>query len=181
MLTRRTFTMLGTALVSAMACRPSWAARAFAVDLDGLVSPRMIALGDSWEEAGRSYEVLRDAAAGFSCDAPALIAIRDATRAMLAAADYIFLEPSRTRGDVLLKYHVMDELGGRRTVHDSDCIMAAGGAQWHRIVEQEAEAFGLDLNYFWLWEMPPYAKIDGERNSPKWAAVSRWRTERYAS
>jgi len=100
---------------------------------------------------------------------------------MLAAANDVFLEPSRTRADVLLKYHVMDDLSGWRIVHDQDYIIAAGGGVWHRIVEREAEAFGLDLNYFWLWEAPLHAKIDGERNSQKWAAVSRWRTERHAA
>lgn len=187
MLTRRSFTLLGTALVSAMACRPSWGARAFAADLDGPVSPRLVAFGDAWEVAGRAYEEQRYssfhiwAAQGRTGsygadDTPQQIAVRPATRAMLAAANDIFHEPSRTRADVLLKYHVIDDLCDRRIVHDQDYIAAAGGGVWHRIVEQEAEAFRLDLNYFWLWEAPPHAKIDGERYSPKWAAVSRWRT-----
>lgn len=181
MLSRRTFTLLGTALMSAMTCRPSWGARAFAIDVDGPASSRLAALGDAWEVAGRAYEVRRKATFHLEHGAPELLAVKDAARVMLLAANDVFREPSRTRADVLLKYHVMDELGGFRVVHDSDAIIAAGGAQWHRIVEQEAETFGLDLNYFWLWEAPPHAKIDGKRNSPKWAAISRWRTERHAS
>lgn len=179
--TRRAFTMLGTALMSAIACRPSWGARAFAIDVDGPVSPRLSVLGDAWEVAGRAYEVRRKATFHLEHDARELLAVKDAARVMLVAANQVFRELSRTRADVLLKYHVMDELGGSRVVHDSDAIMAAGGAQWHRIVEQEAQTFGLDLNYFWLWEAPPHARIDGERNSPKWVAISRWRTERHVA
>jgi len=191
MLTRRTFTLLGATLVSAMACRPSWGARAVTIDEDGPVSPRLVALGDAWEVAGRAYEAQRHATFRegardgtlrcYDLDAPERIPVVRATRAMLTAADDVFLEPSRTRADVLLKYHVMDDLSGWRVVHDSDYIIAAGGVVWHRILEREAHAFGLDLNYFWLWEAPPHATIDGERNSPKWAAVSRWRTERHAA
>lgn len=190
MLTRRIFTVLGAAFAITAASRPSWGARAVAVDGDDAVSPRLLALGDGWEEAGRAFEAQRhvtyykDMEPGimraYSTYAPELVALRDKTRAMLSVAAELFWEPSRSRADVLLKYHVIDDLCSWRVVHNEAAIIAAGGPWWHGIVEREAEVFGLHLNYFWLSEAPPYAEIDGDRNSPKWAAVGRWRTERYS-
>lgn len=191
MLTRRVFTALGAALALTAACRPSWGARAASVEGDDAVSPRLSALADRWEAAGREFERCRHAAfymdmpsgvrRGYLMDEPLLLALRDATRAMYEAANAVFQTPSRTRADVLIKYHVMDDALNWRFGGNTDAVIAAGGATWHVIVAREAKAFGLDLNPFWLWEASPHATIDGDRNSPKWAAISRWRTAQYGA
>lgn len=191
MLTRRIFTALGAAFAITAACRPSWGARAAAVDGADTVSPRLTALADQWEAAGREFERCRHAAfykdmpsgvrRGYLMYEPPLLALIAATRAMYEAANEVFQERSRRGSDVLLKYHVMDDAMNWRFGGNTDAIIAAGGATWHIIVDREAKAFGLDLNAFWLWEASPDATIDGDRNSPKWAAISRWRTGRYAS
>lgn len=191
MLTRRIFTALGAAFAITAASRPSCGARAVSVDGDDAVSPRLHALADQWEAAGQEFERCRHAAfymdmppgvrRGYLMYEPPLLALREATRAMYEAANEVFQERSRTRADVLLKYHVMDDALNWRFGGNMDAVIAAGGASWHVIVGREAAAFGLDLNHFWLWEASPDATIDGDRNSPKWAAISRWRIERYAS
>jgi hypothetical protein len=190
MLTRRIFTALGAAFAITAACRPSWGARASAVDGTDTVSPRLSALADQWLAAGQEFDRCRHAAfykdtpsgvrRGYLMDEPPLLALREATRAMYEAANAVFQERSRTRADVLLKYHIMDDAMNWRFGGNTDAIIAAGGATWHIIVDREAKAFGLDLNAFWLWEASPDATIDGDRNSPKWAAISRWRTEQYS-
>lgn len=191
MLTRRIFTALGAAFAITAACRPSWGARAASIDGDGGVSPRLSVFADRWEAAGQEFERCRQAAfyidmpsgirRSYLMDEPLLLALREATRAMYEAANAVFQQRSHTQADVLLKYHVMDDALNWRFGGNSDAVIAAGGASWHVIVAREAQAFGLDLNPFWLWEASPHATIDGDRNSPRWAAISRWRTERYAS
>lgn len=191
MLTRRIFTALGAAFAITAACRPTWGVRAASVDWDDTVSPRLTALADQWEAAGQEFERCRHAAfyvdmptgvrRGYLSYEPPLLALIAATHRMYEAANEVFQERSRTRADVLLKYHVMDDALNWRFGGNTDAVIAADGATWHVIVDREAKAFGLDLNPFWLWEASPDAMIDGDRNSPKWAAISRWRIERYAS
>ncbi len=191
MLTRRIFTALGAAFAITAACRPSWGARGAAVDGADAVSPRLTALADHWEAAGQEFERCRHAAfyidipsgvrRGYLMYEPPLLALIEATRRMYEAANAVFQERSWTGADVLLKYHVMDDAMNWRFGGNTDAIIAAGGATWHIIVAREAKAFGLDLNAFWLWEASPDATIDGDRNSPKWTAISRWRIERYAT
>ena len=191
MLTRRIFTALGAAFALTAACRPSSGARAASIDGDGVVSPRLHVLADRWEAAGQEFERYRYAAfymdmpsgvrRGYLMDEPKLLALREATRAMYEAATEVFQERSRTRADVLLKYHVMDDALNWRFGGNTDAVIAAGGATWHDIVDREATSFSLDLNPFWLWEASPYATIDGDRNSPRWAAISRWRSEQYGA
>ncbi len=191
MLTRRIFTTLGAAFALTAAGRPSWGARAASIDGDAIVSPRLSALADIWEAAGKEFERHRHAAfyfdmpsgirRGYLMDEPKLLALREATRAMYEAATEVFQERSRTRADVLLKYHVMDDALNRRFGGNTDAVIAAGGATWHVIVDREARSFSLDLNPFWLWEASPHATIDGDRNSPRWAAISRWRSEQYGA
>ena len=151
------------------------------------VSPRMALLADAWEVTGAEYEAVRHETfqigvvpglrrAFVDANCPELVHFRNVTAKMLDAVDVMMREPSRTRSDVLLKYHVMDMFMGERPVHDMQAIVAAGGAVWHDIVEHEAESFGLSLNYFWLSENGPFARIDGDRESPLWAEIARWRT-----
>jgi hypothetical protein len=190
MITRRIFTAFGVAFATVAACGPSWGTRVFALD-DGRISPRLHALGDAWEIAARAYEaqkfatfhegVPKGGTRAYMTEAPELVAWRASYRRLLAAGNDLFVEPSQTRADVILKYHIMDDLSSWRHVPDDNALIETGGVAWHRIVEREAEAFGLKLNFFWLWEAGPYAEIDGDRNSPAWAAVARWRTERYAA
>lgn len=190
-MTRRIFTALGAAFAITAACRPSWGARVVSVDGEDAVSPRLHVLADRWEAAGQEFERCRYAAfywdmptgvrRGYLMDEPKLLALREATRAMYEAANEVFRERSRTRADVILKYHVMDDALNWRFGGNTDAVIEAGGATWHVIVGREATAFGLDLNRFWLWEASPHATIDGDRNSPKWAAISRWRTEQYGA
>lgn len=191
MLTRRLFTVLGTASLSALTLRPSWAMPARVAGGLGEVSPRLQRLADAWEATGQDYERCRQEAFfkyappmtmwGYIKGAPQFERWEQSYRAMLAAVNDVFNERSHTRADVILKYHVMDELASYRCVRNDDAIIEAGGACWHRILSREAERFALDLHPFWLGEGSPYAMIDGDRNSPKWAAVSRWRTERHVA
>jgi hypothetical protein len=191
MLTRRLFTVLGTASLCALALRPSWAVPASEDRGAWSVSPRLQRLADAWEATGQDYERCRHEAFfknappmtmwGYIKGAPQFDRWEKSYRTMLAAVDDVINEPSRTSADVILKYHVMDDLAGARCVLNDDAIIEAGGAYWHRILSREAERFTLDLHPFWLGEGSPYAMIDGDRNSRKWAAVSRWCTDRYAA
>lgn len=191
MLTRRLFTVLGAASLSVFALRPSWAVPASEDRGTWSVSPNLHGLADAWEATGLDYERCRHEAFfknappmtmwGYIKGAPQFEQWEKSYRTMLAAVDDVFKEPSRTRADVILKYHVMDDLAGARCVRNDDAIIEAGGAYWHRILSCEAERFALDLHPFWLGEGSPYAMIDGDRNSPKWAVVSRWRTERHTA
>lgn len=189
MLTRRLFTALGTASLSVFALRPSWAVPATEGQGAWSVSPRLHRLADAWEATGKEYERCRHEAFFKNAPpstmwvyvkgAPQFVRFEQSYRTMLTAVNDVFNERSRTRADVVLKYHVMDELASYRCVRNDDAIIEAGGAYWHRILSREAERFALDLHPFWLGEGSPYAMIDGDRNSAKWEAVSRWRTERH--
>lgn len=191
MLTRRVFTILGTGFVSALAFRPAFATSAREGEGLGEVSPNLRLLADAWEATGQDYERCRHEAFfknappmtmwGYIKGAPQFDRWEKSYSSMLAAVDDVFKEPSLTCADVILKYHVMDDLGGARCVRNDDAIIEAGGAYWHRILSREAERFALDLHPFWLGEGSPYAMIDGDRNSAKWAVVSRWRTERHTA
>ncbi len=191
MLTRRIFTVLGAAFATTAACRPSWGARAVAFGISDALSTRHAALAEVWDAAARVYDRCKSEV--YEGRQPKILlgrrpdwdeAIADwvaSYRAMLSAANGIFQEPARNSADVILKYHLMDDLAWFRFERLSDSLEAAGGYTWHFIVEREAAAFGLDLNPFWYWEVSPYATIDGNRHSPKWAAVGRWRTEQYGA
>lgn len=171
MITRRMFTSGLAAIGWALGWRPSGIA-AEPVVHDGRVSANLARLADLWDAAACHYDVVRQAVcftapapgrgAPYAPDAPEMRRYHEAARTMLAYADAVFREPSRKEADVLLKYDLMDQLMDGRHVPDRDAILAAGGGGWHRIIEVEAEAFGLKLNPFWLWETPRAPMIDGD-------------------
>lgn len=187
MIARRTFAG-GLALLSIVG---TWGrvGRAEAGSLPAIgVSPQMAQLADCWEESSRISEALRCKTYYFgepvrstrvycSSSDPAVVSYRETLHRMLDDAGRIFLEPSRTRSDVILKYHVMDMFSFSRPVLDDAAYIAAGGIAWHRIIEREADIFGLDLNCWWRGGNPLYAQINSDRYSALWSEVARWRSE----
>ncbi|KAB2912705.1 MAG: hypothetical protein F9K29_18265 [Hyphomicrobiaceae bacterium] len=187
MLTRRRFSVLVTALAIVAACRPSWAMRGRAPD--DQVSGRLAELADAWEEAARTCERVREEVfqhdpVSMSCrlyvdsHCAELRAWRAAKQGLVDASVALLREPARQPADVVLKYHIIDMHYGWRPI-DDDMWIAAGGGALYRSVEREADRFGVAINPFWRPHSLRYARIDGDRNSPKWAAISRWRTEQY--
>ena len=128
----------------------------------GMPSNELARLAELWDAAACNFDVVRQAAlfpvneahGGDPLPPNALQMQRyhAAARTMLAHADRVFREPSRKGADVLLKYDLMDQLLDARHVPDPDAVRAAGGSDWHRIIEEEAQTFGLNLNPFWMWE-----------------------------
>lgn len=171
MITRRMFTSGLAAIGWALGWRPS-AIAAEPVVHDGRISANLARLADLWDAAACNHDVVRQAVcfaapaagrgASYASDAPEMRRYHAAGRTMLEHADRVFREPSRKGADVLLKYDLMDQLMDGRHVPDRDAVIAAGGGEWHRIVEQEAQTFGLKLNPFWLWEKPRAPMIDGD-------------------
>lgn len=185
MITRRIFTVGAATAATAVSYGLPQAQANIASQIG--VSPRMALLADAWEATALEYDAVRhetfqiDVVPGLrrafvDANCPELVHFRSVTAKMLDAVDVLMREPSRTRSDVLLKYHVMDMFMGKRPVHDMQAIVTAGGAVWHDIVEHEAKAFGLQLNYFWLSENGPFAQIDDDTESPLWTEIARWRT-----
>lgn len=181
MISRRTFGGGVAAFIGLLFSRLP--AMALPVQVRG-VSPRLAGLADTWVEEGETFErVKRDV---FQHDPQTMsrriypdpdcqeMRLWRATKHQLAEASAAVLrEPARTRSDVILKYHVVDMNYGHRPVDDADWIALGGGALYAQVAD-EAERFGIEINQFWLGEAP-HAAIDGDRYSPLWAEVARWR------
>lgn len=139
---------------------------------DGRPSGRLARLADHWDAAACNFDLVRQAVlfpvSGFAggeplaANSPEMQRYRAAADTMLAHADRVFHEKSRKGADVLLKYDLMDQLMDGRHVPDRDAILAAGGGDWHRIIEEEARAYGLTVNPFWLWDCPRTPVVDGD-------------------
>lgn len=180
MITRRTLTVGTGALATGIALgaflpRP-------AVAIEAGISPRLAALADAWKETWAAYhKVIGQAFAtaqsnerpGIASDFKASPVWLEPAQLSLAAALRVLDEPSHTRSDVILKYHVIDDLTGRWPVPDW-MWTAAHCSQRCRIVEHEAREFDLAINPFWLATASPFAEIDGDRDAPAWRDVERW-------
>jgi len=164
-------------------------AAAWSVQARG-VSPRLAALADAWTEEGDRFERVK--AEVFQHD-PGTMSRRfypdpdckemrfwrAAKRKLAEASAAVLQEPARTSSDVILKYHVADMNYGYWPVDDVDWIALRGGALYAQVAK-EAARFGIEINPFWLGEAP-LALIDGDRYSPRWAEVARWRYGKFAS
>jgi hypothetical protein len=127
-------------------------------------SDELARLAELWDAAACHFDVVRQEVLfpvgrvgrgePLAPDSHEMQRYRSAGRMMLEHADRVFREPSLKGADVLLKYDLMDQLLDARHVPDPDAVRAAGGGDWHGIIEREAQTFGLNLNPFWLWEKP---------------------------
>lgn len=163
MLSRRTFVTALAAVSAMFGMRPNRAAAA-AITHPGMPSDNLTRLAGLWDAAACNFDFVRQevlfpvSGVGpgepLAPDSHEMQRYRAAGRMMLEHADRMFREPSLKGADVLLKYDLMDQLLDARHVPDPDAVRAAGGADWHRIIEQEAQTYGLNLNPFWLWEKP---------------------------
>lgn len=171
MLSRRTCVTALAAVSAMFGMRPNMAA-ATAITHPGMPSDNLTRLANFWDAAACNFDVVRQAVlfpvGGIGGGDPLwpsslqMERYHAAGRMMLEHADRVFREPSLKAADVLLKYDLMDQLLDARHVPDPDAVRAAGGGDWHRIIEQEAQTFGLNLNPFWLWEKPRAPVIDGD-------------------
>ena len=84
-------------------------------------------------------------------------------------------EPAHGRADVILKYHVLDRLSFTGAVDVEALFVEEGGNDWYLTVEREAKQASLDINRFWRWGSNCYARIDGDRQSPQWKLIAKWR------
>ncbi len=166
MLSRRTFVTALAAVSAMFGMRPNMAT-ATATTHPGMPSDNLTRLANLWDAAACNFDIVRQAVLfpvsgvgrgePHAPDSREMRRYREAGDIMLAYADHVFREPSRVQADVLLKYDIMGMLVRERHVHDVDAVRAAGGADWHLIVEREAQQFGLDLHPFWRWEFEAYA------------------------
>lgn len=186
MISRRDFGGGVTALVGLLLARLP--AAAMPAQFRG-VSPRLVGLADAWAEEGKRFEQVkrqvfqhdpRTMSRRFYPDADCKeMRLWRATKRQLAEASAAVLrEPARTPSDVILKYHVVDMNYGYRPVDDEDWIALRGGALYAQVAN-EAARFGIGINRFWLGETT-LAAIDGDRYSPRWAEVARWRYGKFA-
>lgn len=154
------------------------------------VSPPLATLADAWAEAGDRFEVVRREVFRHDPgtmsrrfypdpDCEEMRLCRSTKRELAAASAAVLREPAHTASDVILKYHVVDMNYGHRPVDDADWIALRGGALYAQVAD-EAERFGLNLNRVWLGEKP-HAAIDGDRYSPRWTEVARWRHDKFAA
>lgn len=182
MITRRTLAVGTGALATGIAFGAFLPRTAVATNIG--ISPRLAALADAWKETWAAYhKVLGPAFAaaqsnerpGIASDFKASPVWLEPARRSLTAALRVLDEPAQTRSDVVLKYHVIDDLIGRWPVPDWMWVAANGPARCRR-VEQEAQDFDVAINPFWLTTASPFAEIDGDRNAPAWRDVERWST-----
>lgn len=99
---------------------------------------------------------------------------REAERSFVYMTVDVLEEPSRSQGDVIFKYHVIDMLHRWRQVGHWLWV-GARDLKLAQQLEQEAEQFGVAISPLWGKTPSPFATIDGERHSPRWAVISRWR------
>jgi hypothetical protein len=183
MLSRRIFVQGLTTLVAGLAWRPAWAVSTGpATSVPVGVSARMSELADWWEEAGRAYDGTMPRlftameASGEEID----ITREDYKRWREAERHFVFMtvdvltEPSKSAGDVILKYHAIDmhhtwrPVGHWLWVNGQDLKLC-------QQLEREAEHFGVAITPLWGKTPSSFAMIDGDRHSPRWAVIARWR------
>lgn len=180
---RRTFVQGLTTLAAGLTWRPSWAVSSgSATSVPVAVSARMSDLADWWEEAGRVYDATKPRlftameARGQVIDPHRkdYMRWREAERCFVHMTVDVLGEPSRSQGDVIFKYHVIDMHTELRPVGNWVWANAKGWELSER-VRYEAEQFGVAINAFWYKTPSPFAMIDGDQHSPKWNVISRWR------
>lgn len=190
MLDRRGFMQVATMTMAMLSWRPAWAWAA-APSARGTVSPRLVALADAWAEEGDKFERVeteifqhdpKTMSRRFypDPDCPEMRLWRAAKRGLAEASAAVLREPARSDADVILKYHVVDMNYGHRPVDDEDWVELEGGALY-RQVRDEAQAFDIELDPFWLGGFMHRAAIGGDPYSPRWAEVARWRYGKFAS
>lgn len=189
---RRAFSAGLSACLSLMGIRPAWSEGTTSGGIDGRgVSPRLAELADAWFETGLAYERAHRVycygggePTGYrlvrSADSPERLALLRSQKALVHTAAPVLREPARTADDVILKYHVIDMQNGWWPLDDLAWAAIGGGALYERVL-REAREFGVGINPFWLNTASLFAEIHGERHSPRWEAVSRWRTPKYQS
>lgn len=183
MLSRRMFVQGLTALGAGLAWRPAWAmSSGSATSMPDAVSTRMSDLADWWEQVGRVYDATKPRHfAAMEARGEVIDSNReDYRRWQEAERSFVYMtvdvldEPSRSQGDVIFKYHVIDMHTELRPV--GNWVWAnAKGWELSEAVRSEAEQFGVAINPFWYKTPLPFAAIDGDRYSPKWDVISRWR------
>jgi len=183
MLSRRIFVHGLTTLAAGLTWRSAWAVTgSHAASVPVAVSSRMFDLADWWEEAGRAYDGTKPRlftameASGEAIDTNCedYKRWREAERSFVYMTVVVLDEPSRSQGDVILKYHVHDMLQGWRPVGNWLWV-GARDLKLYEQLEQEAEQFGVAIHPLWGKTPSPFAMIDGDRHSPRWAIISRWR------
>lgn len=171
------------ALTAGLAWRPAWAVSGGNPTLVPVaVSSRMSDLADWWEEVGRAYDGTKPQlftameARGEAIDANRedYKRWREAERTFLYMTVDVLNEPSRSQGDVIFKYHVIDMHHSWRPVGNWMWVNAHDLKLCQQL-EREAEQFGVPINPFWHRMPSTSAMIDGDRQSSKWNAISRWR------
>lgn len=190
MISRRDFTAFLSLFSALLTWRPVRAMAAHETTVLTGISPRLAATADAWFEAGIAYERART---GFHADGqpglwrvrldpegPEQLALRTAVANLTGACRLVLREPAQTAEDVILKYHVIDMQYGHWPVDDWAWAAVDGDALYHEVL-RESERFGVRINPFWLGAPPLQAEIDGDRHSPRWETVSRWRTPKYQS
>lgn len=101
---------------------------------------------------------------------------REAERTFVYMSVDVLNEPSRSQGDVIFKYHVIDMHHSWRPV--GNWLWASThDLKLCQQLEREAEHFGVVINPFWYKTPSPSAMIDGDEHSPRWAVISRWRVD----
>lgn len=185
MISRREFAAGATALCTALQLglfnRPLSAQSA-----EAGVSRYLAALVDGWEAEGRCFndvhfETFRAGVPGGmrrayqDSECTELRRWREAARELLQSTARVMREPAQGRADVILKYHVLDRLSFTGAVDVEALFIEEGGHDWYLIVEHEAKQACLDINYFWRWGSDSYARIDGDRQSPQWELITKWR------
>lgn len=188
---RRTFSAGVLGCLSLLGIRPVWGGAVSQAEIPAGVTPGLADLADAWFGTGLAYErahrhycygekepgcsrIVR------SPDSPESLALIAAQKALAHAAAPVLRTRARTAGDVIVKYHVIDMHYGHWPPDDWAWVAAGGDALCEQ-VRREAGKFGVDLNPFWLKTASSFAEIDGDRHSPRWRAVARWRTARYES
>lgn len=184
MISRRLFNGAGVLGLATLAWRPPWSMAAAPASTGPDVTGPLAVLGDAWEGVGRDYDRVSHKVLQYSRQAGGFwraephsptFHVWSMARKYVEASARVIIEPSRSPGDVILKYHVIDMHSGWRAIDDGLWI-EAGGGRHERTVLQEAEAFGVNINAFWLpGSASPFAEIDGERDSPRWSVIDRWR------
>lgn len=186
MLSRRIIVQGLTTLAAGFIWRPAWAVSGgHAASVPVAVSPEIAALADAWEAVGQEYDetkhskftrmVNRGESIDHAC--PDYRQWEDAKARLLQATSVLLKEPSKSEGDVILKYHVIDTHYSSRVVDYWTWDFGIKGWQLCEIVRCEASAFAVPINQFWGGGSmtSPWAMLDGDRDSPRWAVIARWR------
>lgn len=146
------------------------------------VSARMSDLANWWEEIGQAYDgtkprlftAMEASGQEFDTTREDYKRWREAERRFVFMTVDVLDEPSMSAGDVILKYHVIDmhhtwrPVGHWLLVNGQDLKLC-------QQIEREAEHFGVAINPLWGQTPSPFAMIDGDRHSPRWAVIARWR------